>query len=372
MKLLDSSPPKSCEMYYEFDGKLSLDKRMTEGTTSPVNQQQQHDFRPQSMMTAQSRSNGSTFNLNNDEESEDIIVDEDPDDEVFSPSSSGGHKYDTHSDEDTKSNDKHSNNNNNSVQGQEDDEVNRLRRIVLLRNHRRPRLLRRRCLFRQTSGSGNENSLISTSDEEDHDDHHHYQDEVKETEHKPISPAAVVVAAKEKLVNLTQEKLRSYSTDLHSNSDGLRNRVLVESALKKFLLNDLSLSCSPPSSSSTPTSSPCNTPVKVGNSLMYRVPSSSSPGFTPPSTPRKRSSSESSSYSTPGSPSSFSFDAACSPSSSYDCDEEGTSVLSDSIKRMKLMHSSPVSSLSRRCSRVFDHESSSDDATSMDESFIQG
>jgi hypothetical protein len=101
--------------------------------------------------------------------------------------------------------------------------------------------------------------------------------------------------AKEKLVNMSHEKLRSYSTDFHSNSDGLRNRVLVESTLKKFFLQEIG---SPPRSSL-------------------------------PSTPRKRSVS-SSPLSSPTSP-------------AFAYDDDSTSTLSDSIKRMKIIHSTPSS-----------------------------
>jgi len=272
---------------------------------------------------------------------EDIVVDED--DNVFVPNNNN--KFI---------------NKNTTCSPEEDQEESLMqrRRILLLRNHRMPRLVRRRCLFRSISHSpSNDNS--STDEDEEESLHHDLGSRTRESNHETTT--AVVVAAKEKLVNLTQEKLKSYSTDFHSNSDGLRNRVLVESALKKFLQNDLSPeSPTSPSSSSIPCcSSPCNTPVKkVSGHLSYRV--SSSPGFTPPSTPRKRSSSESClSPSTPSSTQSSSF--------SFDYDEEGASVLSDSIKRMKLIHSSPVSTPTR-CSRLFDQETPID--SSMEDAFI--
>ena len=115
-----------------------------------------------------------------------------------------------------------------------------------------------------------------------------------------VASSDLASVAKEKLVTLSHEKLRSYSTDLHSNSDGLRNRVLVESTLKKFFLTELD---SPPRPSL-------------------------------PSTPRKRSVSQSPfPPSCPSSP--------CSPAFAYD--DDTTSSLSDSIKRMRIMHSSPSS-----------------------------
>ena len=113
------------------------------------------------------------------------------------------------------------------------------------------------------------------------------------------SSAECAFVAKEKLLNLSHEKLRSFSTDLHSNSDGLRNRVLVESTLKKFFLHEVG---SPPRTSQ-------------------------------PSTPRKRSVSSSplTSSPTPSGP-------ACDNS-----DDDTTRTLSDSIKRMRIMHSTPSS-----------------------------
>lgn len=115
------------------------------------------------------------------------------------------------------------------------------------------------------------------------------------------SSAEIAFVAKEKLVNLSHEKLRSYSTDFHTNSDGLRNRVLVESTLKKFFLHEVG---SPPRTSL-------------------------------PSTPRKRSVSSSPLSSSP---------CPSSPTFAYEEEEEDTTrTLSDSIKRMRIMHSTPSS-----------------------------
>lgn len=117
--------------------------------------------------------------------------------------------------------------------------------------------------------------------------------------------------AKEKLVNLSHEKLRSFSTDLHSNSDGLRNRVLVESTLKKFFLQEIG---SPPRTSL-------------------------------PSTPRKRSSVSASSplTSSPNSPSAAPLSPAAAVFAYESEEDDSTRTLSDSIKRMRIMHSTPSS-----------------------------
>lgn len=152
---------------------------------------------------------------------------------------------------------------------------------------RRPgRLLRRRLFPKskaQWTESGGRSNRLSVTDSSD-----------------DLSDQMV---AKEKLVSLSQEKLRSYSTDLHSNSDGLRNRVLVESTLKKFLLNEMD----------------------------------SPPRISQPSTPRKRSvTCVSPLYSSPSCPSSPSGPA-------FAFDDDTTKTLSDCIKRMRIMHTSPSS-----------------------------
>ena len=360
MKLLESAssaPAKGCDiMFYEFEGKLSMDKKtvgdssFNEDLSSRQEDQQLTVLQTAAVVVVNTGSTSSSSfestELHHDttqdqaeaNASEDIIVDDD--DDVFSASSSS-EKYPSPGQGDTSFS-----NYGSYTTDAEHDLLNRQRMEQLRGQPRRPRLLKRRILF-ATSRAMTESEYSDDS-----------KDDVGQT-----TKEAVVVAAKEKLVNLTQEKLRSYSTDFHSNCDGLRNRVLVESALKKFLLHDLPLGNSPTSRSPSPPS-PCNTPVKAH--MAYRCPRTPA---TPPSTPRKRSISESCAL-TPSTPSAFNFDG--SPSSSYDADEEGTSILSDSIKRMKLIHSSPVS---RRCSRSFEQDHSPvivDDSVSMEDSFIQG
>lgn len=196
--------------------------------------------------------------------------------------------------------------------------------------------VRRRCLFSRiqndegsssTTTSPASNGSPSTSDE-------------SEFSPETTIPKQPKGSKKEKLVSLTQEKLRSYSTDLHSNSDGLRNRVLVESALRKILV-DSDVESNQSSPSSSPSRSPTSSPL---SSVSYRCvpPSPGSPfpgnidrnGFSssPPSSPRKRSSSVCSSSGI-GSP------APSASSLMFPFDDETTSTLSDSIKRMKIKHS---------------------------------
>jgi hypothetical protein len=355
MKLLESAssaPVKGCDiMFYEFEEKLDrkttteaalCDLRIEEQqqkqlnvlqTSSPVAVNKSSPSMSSSLLLKSNELVQNYSDHNESDGSDHIVVDDD--DDVFSASSSNSgdtsfSNYGTYS------------------TGDEHDSLNRQRLEQLKNQPRRPRLLKRRILFSTSKANTKTESEDSDDSKED------VGCRTKE---------AVVVAAKEKLVNLTQEKLRSYSTDFHSNCDGLRNRVLVESALKKFLLHDLPLGTSPTSRSPSPPSS-CNTPIK--SNMAYRCPRTPA---TPPSTPRKRSISESYSQSPTPSPNSFNFD---SPNSvNYDADEEGTSILSDSIKRMKLIHSSPVS---RRCSRSFeqDHSPVIDDSISMEDAFIQG
>lgn len=165
------------------------------------------------------------------------------------------------------------------------------------------RLLRRRCLFPKNRLNQNNRELLTTSANEP-DDVRRGSLRVSSSDDDSASSDFSIVS-EEQLVTLSHEKLRSYSTDFHSNSNGLRNRVLVESTLRKFFLNEVS---SPPR-----------------------------PPITAPSTPRKRS--FSSSPLTSESPGSTS-DHSSSGDSSHDDDEEATTrTLSDSIKRMKIKHS---------------------------------
>lgn len=143
-----------------------------------------------------------------------------------------------------------------------------------------------------------------------------------------------VKAKVDKLVNMTQEKIKCLQ-DSQVAENGLRTKVLLESALKKLTSNEVSVH-SPPLTSKF--------------SLTMNI---------PPSSPRKRSINESLCVSRPSSPPSpssspvpghiknYQLASAMIPSSPEpDQGDDLTSLtLSDSIKRMKLINSQQLQHL---------------------------
>lgn len=136
-----------------------------------------------------------------------------------------------------------------------------------------------------------------------------------------------VKAKVDKLVNLTQEKIKCLQESHVTTDNGLRTKVLLESALKKLTSNEVSIN---------------SPPLTLRSSLTINI---------PPSSPRKRSINETSYGSCPSSPPSpasspipghlkhYLHSPAISSSPEPDPGDDSTSLtLSDSIKRMKLIN----------------------------------
>lgn len=136
-----------------------------------------------------------------------------------------------------------------------------------------------------------------------------------------------VKAKVDKLVNLTQEKIKYLQQAPITTESGLRTKVLLESALKKLTNNEVSVH---------------SPPLTSRGSLAINI---------PPSSPRKRSINESLYGSCPSSPPSpasspipnhlknYYQSPMISSSPEPDPGDESTSLtLSDSIKRMKLIN----------------------------------
>lgn len=185
------------------------------------------------------------------------------------------------------------------------------------------RILRRRCLFARKKKKQRHHRSPSPKSVPISPTYSTCTDEELTTDTDTDTDLPVI--ARETLVNLTQEKMRSCLTDVHANSSGLRNRVLIESAFKKFLVSELTL-----------------TPKKRTNDHHSSSPTGAS---SVPSSPRKRSISSSSCSDLPSlsdnNSSSQSISFAFSSSTSADSHNSATfgDSLSDSIKRIRLIHS---------------------------------
>lgn len=176
------------------------------------------------------------------------------------------------------------------------------------------RILRRRCLFARKKKKQRHHRSPSPKSVQISPTYSTFTDE--ELTDTDTDSELLPVIARETLVNMTQEKMRSYSTDVHANSNGLRNRVLIESAFKKFLVSDVTL-----------------TPKKRSNDT------SPTGASSVPSSPRKRSISSSSCSDLPSLSDSNTSSQITFAFASSDYTHSPSDSLSDSIKRIRLIHS---------------------------------